>query len=151
MKRIALLSFVLFAGLLFAQTANAQCSPDDIIGEWVTDSAKSKVKIWKSGNKYYGKIVWLKEPIDEETGKPKLNKHHPDKSKQSEPVKGLQILRDLEFDEDCKWEDGYVYDPENGKEYSGYAELLNENKLKLRGYIGISLIGRTTYWRRVKG
>ena len=137
--------------MLAAPNVQAQCSADDIVGEWVTDSSKSKVKVYESGGKYYGKIVWLKEPIDEETGKPKLNKHHSDPAKQKEPVKGLRILRDLEFDDDCKWDDGYVYDPENGKEYSGHAELINKNKLKLRGYIGISLLGRTTYWRRVKG
>lgn len=124
---------------------------DDITGYWSTEENKSIVWLYRAQNgKFYGKIVWLKEPLDKETGKPKTNKKSSDDTKKSLPVLGLRILRDLEFDED-EWDGGYVYDPENGKEYKGYVEFTDasKNKLKLRGYIGVSLLGRTTYWNRV--
>jgi uncharacterized protein (DUF2147 family) len=61
----------------------------------------------------------------------------------------MEILTDLEKDGDA-WEDGEILDPNNGSTYSCYIELENDNKLKVRGYIGISIVGRTQYWYRVE-
>jgi uncharacterized protein (DUF2147 family) len=62
------------------------------------------------------------------------------------------LLKDFEFDGKDEWEDGKIYDPKNGKTYSCYIEFKDETKnlLKVRGYIGFSMIGRTTYWTRVE-
>ena len=101
---------------------------------------------------YYGKIVWLKEPLDEITGEPKLDDENEDPALRSRPVMGLMLLRDFEFDGDDEWTDGKIYDPKNGKTYSCYMEFRDDSKdnLKVRGYIGFSMIGRTTYWTRIE-
>jgi len=128
-------------------------SADDILGVWLNEDKDAHVEIYKEGNKYFGKIVWLKNPIDDETGKPKLDNKNEDESLQSRPVMGLLLLKDFVFDGDDEWEDGEIYDPKSGKTYSCYMEFPdedNKNNLKIRGFIGISLLGRTTYWTKVK-
>jgi uncharacterized protein (DUF2147 family) len=126
----------------FAQKTNA----DAIIGTWLTGSGKGKVQIYKEGNTYNGKIVWLKEPTTPE-GKPKVDAHNPDAAKQTTPVLGLNMLKGFVFNED-KWTDGTIYDPENGKTYSCKITW-RDGKIDVRGFMGISLIGRTDTWFKV--
>ena len=65
-------------------------------------------------------------------------------------VLGLVNLRDFKYEGNNTWEDGKIYDPETGKEYSCKIKLTNANQLDVRGFIGVSLIGRTDSWVRVK-
>ena len=60
---------------------------------------------------------------------------------------GLKMLHGFSFKTD-EWTDGKIYDPESGKTYSAYMKLENKDKINLRGYIGISLFGRTSEWTR---
>jgi uncharacterized protein (DUF2147 family) len=146
MRILTTLMIVVFAaGNLLAQTFKT----DDILGIWFNEEKDGKVEIYKENGKYYGKLIWLLNPIDEETGKAKLDKHNDDEELQKRPLKGLLLMNDFTFDEDDQeWEDGEIYDPKKGSTYSCYMKLIDMNKLKVRGYIGISLIGRTTYWTR---
>ncbi|MEZ5173075.1 MAG: DUF2147 domain-containing protein [Bacteroidia bacterium] len=137
------------ADLAMSYTAPAQSEQDRLIGTWIVGSGKGKVKIEKAGNKYYGKLVWLKEPIDEETGKPKLDKNNDDKSKRNIPLIGLKLLKDFEYDGDDEWDEGTIYDPENGDDYSCVIEMVDINTIEVRGYVGIPLFGRTDTWKRV--
>ncbi len=137
----------------FAPVANAHdetCKADGIVGVWLTEKKNAKVEIYKSGSGFDGKIVWLEKP-DNEQGKPKTDVHNPDKSKRDVPVMGLVNVRNLKYDDGCKWSGGTIYDPKVGKTYDANAELESGGKnLDLRGYIGISLFGRTATWHRVK-
>ncbi len=141
MKKI----FVLIIVLLF-KSMLAQNNADKILGIWYTDKKKAKVEVYKQDNKYFGKIISLKDPLDPDTKKPKTDKHNADVKKRNNPLVGLILVRDFVYD-DGEWTDGKIYDPENGKEYSCYM-VFEGDKLKVRGYIGFSLIGRTTYWTR---
>lgn len=120
---------------------------DDILGSWITEGGKSLVKITKQNNKYYGKIIWLREP-KEKDGTFKIDKNNPDEKLRSRRTVGIQILKDFVFTDDKTWEDGTIYDPENGKTYSCIIKIIGKNQLDVRGYVGISLIGRTTTWYR---
>lgn len=142
MKNVLLICLISFFSQSFAQTVKA----DDILGTWLTGSGKAKVQIYKSGNKYNGKIVWLKNPTYDD-GKPKVDKNNKDKAKQSTPLMGLNLLKDFEFDDD-EWEDGTIYDPEDGKTYSCNIKMRN-GSLDVRGYVGLSLLGRTQIWIKV--
>jgi uncharacterized protein (DUF2147 family) len=130
---------------VYAQKGNA----DAIVGTWLVGSGKGHVQIYKDKGKYFGKMVWLKEPNDD-AGKPKVDKNNPDAKLQSRPIMGLVNLNNFTYDGDNKWEDGTVYDPTKGKEYSCVMTLIDANTLEVRGYVGISLIGRTDTWKRVK-
>ena len=145
-KIIGLLLFGFFSMQLLAQDFKA----DDLLGTWLNEDKDGHVKIYKEKGKYYGKLIWLKNPIDEETGKAKLDKHNDDEDLQKRPLQDLVLLTDFVYDEDGEWEDGEIYDPKSGNTYSCYIKMESMDKIKVRGYIGISLIGRTTYWTRVK-
>lgn len=135
---IALTVIVSFA---FKSSMLAQ---DQIEKVWYNQEKTSKIQVYKAKDgKFYGKIIWLKDPLKD--GKPKLDEENPDKGKRTQPIVGLVILRGLKKDGDKEYSDATIYDPKNGKTYSCKITYKG-NKLDLRGYVGISLIGRTSTW-----
>lgn len=131
----------------FSLNALAQ-KADAILGTWVNPNGQDHILIYKKGNKYFGKLDWIKFPNDEQ-GKPKTDKNNPDDALKSRPELGLELLKDFTFDGEDVYEDGTIYDPKNGKTYS-CKMTIEGNSLKIRGYIGISLFGRSETWTRVK-
>ncbi len=129
-------------------------SADDILGIWFNGEKDARIEIMRCGERYCGKVVWLQEPNypegsrDGAPGTPKLDHNNPDPSQRKTPITGLQIVRGFLFAGENIWKDGKVYDPKNGKTYQGKMTLVTPNRLDLRGFIGISLIGRTTTWTR---
>jgi uncharacterized protein (DUF2147 family) len=121
----------------------------DVFGRWKTvddysGKEKSIIEIYEENGKVYGKIVEL---INPEITDPTCRKCSGiDKD---QPLVGLQIIKGLEMDGD-EFNGGKILDPENGKLYKCYITLEELDTLKVRGYIGISLFGRTQYWYRVK-
>jgi uncharacterized protein (DUF2147 family) len=138
---------VLMAAGTFSGLAAQASGADAFTGTWQTP--KAKVKIFKATNgKYYGNIVALNEPNDA-NGKPKKDIHNPDPKLRDRGLIGLQILRGFKYDGNNVWEDGRIYNPEDGKDYSCKITLKDGGKtLEVRGYIGISLIGKTQIWKR---
>jgi uncharacterized protein (DUF2147 family) len=120
---------------------------DKVVGVWKTGSGKGMVKIYKENGKYYGKLVWLKEPNDE-AGKPKVDKNNSEETLRSRALLGIINLRDFVYKGDKIWEEGKIYDPENGSDYSCEMKLTDDNTLEVRGFIGVSLFGRTDVWKR---
>jgi uncharacterized protein (DUF2147 family) len=147
MKSLIALVFGIFSSISILAQDNA----DKVIGLWLNGEGTGQIQIYKTTSGHFaGKIIWLKEPIDPETGQPKFDKRNPDKSKRNIPTLGLVNMRNFKYNsEDKIWEHGRIYDPKNGKEYSCKMELSNENTLKVRGYMGISLLGRTDTWTRI--
>ena len=131
-------------GILLAGTA-ANAQSDKIEGTWFNDIKDAKIQIYKSNDgKFYGKIIWLKEPV--KNGKPKLDEKNRNEKLQKQPIVCLVILKGFEKDGDT-YEDGTIYDPENGKTYD--CKITYKGKtLSIRGYVGISMFGRTTVWER---
>ena len=144
-KSIIFSLLVLFSLCSFSY---AQTESDDVVGVWQNGEGTGMIKIIRNGEKYQGKIVWLKEPIDPETKKPKLDKNHPDEKVRNRPVLGLTNTWGFVYKGENTWEDGSIYDPKNGNTYSCTMKLKDKNTLEVRGYIGISLIGRTDVWTR---
>jgi uncharacterized protein (DUF2147 family) len=140
---VLLYAFVCSSLFLFAQN-----KATDVIGVWLTpgDNA-AKVEVYKVGDKFNGKVVWMKNPNI--NGKPKLDSNNPDINKRNIPRLGLEIMKGFVFNGSDEWDKGNIYDPQNGKTYSGYMYMTDRNTLKLRGYVGISLLGRTQTWTRV--
>ena len=139
-------TFVLF--LLTTAFSKPTNNPDSLVGVWKTGEGTAMVRIYKNGEKYQGKIVWLKEPNDPETGKPKQDKNHPDEVNRTRPILGMINIWGFSFKEKDLWEDGNIYDPKNGSTYSCTIKMTNPNTLEVRGYIGVSIIGRTDNWTR---
>jgi uncharacterized protein (DUF2147 family) len=145
MKKLILL----VAGVLLAVGSHAYAaSPegDTILGKWLTEKGKSVVEVYHCGDAYCGRIVWLKEPLNKE-GKEKVDDKNPDESLRNRTIVGLEILTGLMYKGPNKWEGGKIYDPEKGKTYKCKAWMEGKD-LKFRGFIGFSLLGRTTTWTR---
>jgi uncharacterized protein (DUF2147 family) len=119
---------------------------DAIVGDWYTEDSKALVQIYRSGETYSGKIVWLKEPFYED-GSEKRDKNNPDEARHQDKIIGLNLVKGFVYKGKHKWADGTIYDPDNGKTYS-CKMTLNGDELKVRGFIGISLIGRNQVWHR---
>lgn len=120
---------------------------DRILGTWLTDDERAKIEIFKKDEKYYGKIVWLKTPRDA-SGNLHKDTKNPDKKMRDQPILGITLVSDFVF-ERGKWTDGKIYDPDNGKTYDCYMKLKGD-KLEVRGYVGVSLFGRTVVWTRTE-
>ena len=136
--------------VLTAVSISAKAQTDKIEGLWYNDIKSAKVLITKASNgKFYGKVVWLKEPL--KNGKPKVDELNSDEKLRTRPRLGLPVLADFvkDGDDNNKYTDGTIYDPNNGKTYS-CKMTYKGNTLDIRGYIGISLFGRTTTWSRAE-
>lgn len=128
--------------ILFFFAACVARAQDITKGTWFNEEKSAKVQFYKQGEKLFGKIVWLEEP--NKNGKPRTDEFNPDPKKKDLPLMGLVFLKNFKADGGKKWEDGEIYDPKNGKTYSSEMTLVSATQLNVRGYIGISLIGRTT-------
>ncbi len=146
--------FMVIVALLGSLTFADEDNGDVLLGKWVTEEGKGHVEIYKENGKYSGKIVWLKEPNypegDPEAGKPRHDLNNPDAAKRDQPIIGLVVLRDFTYAGDNTWKKGTIYDPENGKTYKCTITLAGDGSLKVRGFIGVSLLGRTSVWTRFK-
>jgi uncharacterized protein (DUF2147 family) len=114
---------------------------------WKTDGGDSQLELFPCGEKICGKIVWLKVPKyidsnDGPVGMTKVDRKNPNPALRNRPILGLQVVNGLTARGDSKWDKGVCYDPESGKSYKCKMQLKSPNRLKMRGYIGISLIGR---------
>jgi uncharacterized protein (DUF2147 family) len=145
MKKLLLFLAMMTAGssFLFSQT-------DKVVGFWLTEKGTSQVEIYKAEDgKYYGKISWLEEP--NEDGKPKMDTENPDDALKTRPILGLNLLQGFVYNQkDKEWEDGSIYDPDNGKTYDCYMWFEDDrNILKIKGFVmGMRFLGRSTSWKR---
>ncbi len=120
------------------------------LGVWTNTEKKATFEIYKCGDKLCGKIVTLTVPNDPATGKPKTDSMNPDPKLRNRPRLGLVFMQGFEYDDDNKWDDGKIYDPESGKTYSCYMKMNSANSMEVKGYIGFSMIGKSQNWSRVK-
>ncbi|MDE1193528.1 MAG: DUF2147 domain-containing protein [Arachidicoccus sp.] len=139
LKIFLLLSFTMLMIHSYAQKVSIE-------GTWFNEEKDGKIEIYKAKDgKYYGKLIWIKDPIV--NGKPKLDDKNSDESLRNRELVGLLILKSFSADGDI-FSGGTIYDPKSGKTYSCKITPKNNNTLSIRGYIGISLFGRTTVWTR---
>jgi uncharacterized protein (DUF2147 family) len=121
---------------------------DDILGTWLNQEATGKITLYKENGKYFGKLVWLRTPLDSITGLPRTDKENPEPKLKTTPIIGLVNMKNFSFDGKDEWSGGTIYDPKNGKTYKCYIQFESPTKLKIRGYVGISLLGRNSYWTK---
>lgn len=146
LKKISLV-FMLLALSLPAKTIAGEIKEDDILGFWLSENKDGIVEVKKVDGDYKGYLVWINVIAD---GKEKdvFDIKNPDKKLQSRSLWGLRLFQGFEFD--GQWTGGKIYDPDSGNTYKCKMSL-EENKtvLKLRGYVGITLFGRTSLWTRI--
>lgn len=153
--RITLCGFVLILVCLDRPEPGYGDNGDTILGTWQTADNRGMIEIFACNQKTCGRIVSLSEPLypahDSRgmAGKPRVDRNNPDSALRQRPVMGLVLLQDFTYSGNRCWKSGTIYDPESGNTYKGQLTLESADQLKVRGYIGIPLFGRTTVWRRI--
>jgi uncharacterized protein (DUF2147 family) len=127
--------------LLIQSNLFANSTADTILGEWISELKDGKITIFKQGDRYFGKISWGKTP-----GKKDIK--NPDTRLRNRDLVGTVILKDFEFT-GGSWENGTIYDPHSGKTYDCILKVKDNNqKLDIRGFVGVAMFGRTATWSR---
>jgi uncharacterized protein (DUF2147 family) len=140
MKIVKTLCSFLIACLLLINYGFAQTGPDKIVGLYWSPKKDAKIEMYKKGDHYFGKTVWAATA--------KKDIENPDQQLRQRDLVGLNLLTNFSYD-DGNYTNGEVYDPGNGKTYSCKISFVGDN-LKVRGYVGISLFGRTEIFERIK-
>ena len=147
MNSVAARRFMLcFAIGLLTEGLNAQ---DELViqGTWLNGDHSGWIELIVAGSELRGRIVG--SPDDPQNKKPsRLDLENPNEELRSRELRGLAILSGFHYEGDGRWAGGRVYDPNSGNTYKGTITLVDNNTLKLRGFVGISLFGRTETWTR---
>jgi len=135
--------------MLIAPTAPqvARASPE---GLWWAEGGAAKVRLERCGESLCGRVVWLRSPFDEH-GCRLRDRYNADPRLRDRDVIGLEIVRNLVAADasGAEWRDGRIYDPTSGRTYDCELRLRDEDRIDIRGYFGLRLLGRTVTWRRV--
>jgi len=142
---------ILSLGFGFAATAT-NAAESDVTGWWLDESKAGGILIAPCDDKLgsdrmCGTLGWMLHPLDDE-GQPKIDRKNPDAQLRGRPFCGLQLMGGFAKVGAEEWEDGWIYDPDHGDTYQSKFQLLPDGTLKLRGFIGISLLGRSQIWTR---
>ena len=119
---------------------------DFILGTWLSEHADGKILITKANGKYFGILSWIKRRNAD--GSAILDVKNPDPAKKKDKIMGLEILKNFKYAGGKTWDGGFIYDPLSGNTYSCRISTENNAKIKIRGFIGIPLFGRSTFWTR---
>jgi uncharacterized protein (DUF2147 family) len=138
----------LIAVALLALAGSDGAFAADPTGVWLTQTGTSRIRVADCGGALCGTIIWLKEPNDPDTGKPKTDKNNSDASKRSRPLLGVQIVLGMKPSGADKWT-GQVYNAEDGKTYSGNLTFSGGNSLQLQGCALGGMLCKGQTWTKV--
>ena len=147
MKKIffSIVTLMLIISSTIAQTTGA----DKVLGVWLSEKKDARIEIFKSGNKYAGKLIWGAEMYEADGKTPLKDTKNPDEALRTRSRLNLVIISDLIYN-DGAYTYGHLYDARSGRTYSLKMKLKDDNKLEMRGYYGVSLFRQTMEWTRVK-
>jgi uncharacterized protein (DUF2147 family) len=154
MKGVQMKSAIVLCSAILGSALCCLAAGNGLVGVWFNQEKDAKIEMYPCGDKYCGKIVWLKRPVyaagskEGTPGSARTDDKNPDPALKKAPLLGLVIVRDLVFVGDNVWKNGKVYDPDNGKTYSAKMTLVSPRQLNLRGFVGVSLLGRTAVWTK---
>lgn len=132
-----------------ARLASASTEADAVLGEWVMQDGSALLAVEADGGSYRIRLLSVLEPAftpaDGELRGPRLDVHNPDAALRRRAIEGLVLAEDLAY-RSGTWEGG-IYDPGSGQSYRCRIRIEGDY-LRLHGYVGIALLGRTVYWQR---
>jgi uncharacterized protein (DUF2147 family) len=147
MKSFRIAAALSLSAIGLALIALAPARAADPLGTWLTGDKKGKVHIVNCGGAICGNLVWLQEPNDPDTNKPKLDKNNADAGKKTRPLIGVPIVLNMKPNGDGSWE-GQVYNAEDGNTYSGSFTMNSATSAQLKGCVMGGLICKTQTWTK---
>lgn len=115
-------------------------------GTWLSEDGDTKVRIVNCAGKLCATVVWLEEPVDRTTGKPKTDKLNPDPAKRRRPLLGLQVINGMTPNGPNKWS-GAVYNADDGHTYTAHLDIESESRAKLVGCV-LTVLCKQHIWKR---
>lgn len=137
--------------LLLSVENFAQQPADKIIGQWesVDVDVKLKFDIFKQDGKYFGKLLWASNMFEADGKTPKKDFNNPDDKLKKRSRKDIVNVINLQY-KNGEYTGGKLYNPTDGDTYSLNAKLKSADELHFRGYLGISLLGKTMKFKRIQ-
>ena len=136
---------MVLAVLLLPTVYAADTAPTQVLGNWLTATKDGIIQVSNaSDGSLQGRIVGGNDPG-------RVDANNPDPAKRAQVLRGQVILSGLKYDGAGKWSGGNIYDPNGGSTYRAKAELQSDGSLKVRGFIGFTLLGKTQIWTRYAG
>lgn len=135
---------ILIVAWLFAADV-AVADPTDIAGTWLSGDGDGLIGVDVSGTTLRATILGSAR---NEPDRATTDVHNPDPALRDRPLVGLEIFSGFNYDGDGAWSGGFIYDPNSGNTYRCKITLLDPDTLKVRGFIGVALFGRTETWKR---
>jgi uncharacterized protein (DUF2147 family) len=130
-------------GLLLMSSAALAGAPE---GTWMSQDGGTKVRLTDCGGKLCGTVVWLNEPIDPDTGKPKTDIHNPDPAKRARPLIGLRVANGLAPSGPNHWS-GRIYNADDGRTYQASFWVQSESTAKVQGCV-LKVLCKGHTWTR---
>lgn len=130
-----------------APQINTTPPPPSPVGIWFDDTGQGAIEIGPCGEMLCGRIVWLKDPASK-TGGPLTDALNPDPRQRQRPICGIQIIGGLEKQPNGAWDNGWIYDPKEGKSYDVEIRLNDPDRLQVKGYLGVKFLSETFIWQR---
>ena len=130
-----------------ASSAGSGAAPaaDPYLGRWLTEPRDGIIEIEAvADGTYTGRIIGGDSPN-------RTDSHNPDPAKRAALLLGQVILKQLRYEAEGQWADGTIYDPDSGRTYHCSVQMPDPDRLKVRGFIGVSLLGRNQLWTRYRG
>lgn len=143
-------------GRAFAQSPPPQAAPAPALpvpqlpgygGLWYDDTGQGAVEIASCGDRLCGKVAWLKAPLDK-AGRPLSDGNNPDTRQRQRPICGLPVIGGAKRQRDGSWDEGWIYDPKQGKQFDVELKLRAADALQVTGYLGVKFLSETFVWRR---
>jgi uncharacterized protein (DUF2147 family) len=137
--------------VVLASAASAQSLPSsagsEAAGLWIDHTGRGAVEIQPCGGKLCGSIAWLQDPMDKR-GKPLVDSNNPAREKRGRTICGLQILGNITKKGANVWDNGWIYDPDEGKTYDLELKLKSPDTLEVTGYLGSKFFSESYVWKR---
>lgn len=139
--------FTIFFFVSFSPAGSQIIVADKIVGEWINEEKDTRIEIYKNGEEYFGRLLWSEDLFEADGKTSRKDLRNTDEKLRGRNLLHVNLLNNFVFSEDL-WDDGRMYDPKSGKTYNCLIKL-RKDKLEVRSYVGIPLLGRSTYWDRV--
>lgn len=119
------------------------------VGIWLLSNQRIRLEIAPCAEKLCGTLVWFKHPTDAQ-GLPLVDSRNSDPSLRTRPLLGLTVLRGLRQTGEDQWEDGHLYNPDDGKEYQARMSIAEDGSLHVRAFVVLEMLGETEVMTRVE-
>jgi uncharacterized protein (DUF2147 family) len=137
-----------FVAAALIAAAGRPAASESLDGYWIDEHGEVILDIGKCGNARCGKVAWLQKPRGPDRG-PLRDFRNSDPKLQPRLVCGLTVVTGFKKQPDGTWGDGTVYVPDHGMSFSGYAEVLGPNHVKVSGYVLLPIFGSSEVWTRI--